>query len=43
MLKQANEAEDVSPNAPKGGYWDAYSWIKDADGYVIAFGQHYEA
>jgi catechol 2,3-dioxygenase-like lactoylglutathione lyase family enzyme len=31
MLKQAKKPEEVSPNAQKDTYWDAYIWIKDAD------------
>lgn len=37
MLKQANKESDVSPNAPKGGYWDAYIWINNADALFTEF------
>jgi catechol 2,3-dioxygenase-like lactoylglutathione lyase family enzyme len=37
MLKQAKDPNDVSPNGPKGGYWDAYVWITDADGLFSKF------
>ena len=76
MLQQAGKSSDASDNRKRGGVWDAYVWINDADalyaefrengalieyepcirrdydmkefavrdpdGHVIAFGQHYE-
>lgn len=31
MLKQAKNPSEVSSNAQKNHYWDAYIWVNDAD------------
>ena len=47
MLKQAKDASEVSPNAKKNAYWDAYVWINDADALFAEYQKngakiHYE-
>ena len=37
MLKQVEDGSEIRPNRTKGGYWDAYIWVRDAETLYAEF------
>ncbi len=37
MLKQVKNSDNIQPNRTRGGYWDAYIWVQDAEALYAEF------
>lgn len=37
MLKRVKNKEFIQPNRTRGGYWDAYIWVRDAEALYNEF------
>ena len=37
MLKQVKKSSNIQPNRTRGGYWDAYVWVRDAEALHAEF------
>lgn len=37
MLNEVEDSSHIRPNRTRGGYWDAYVWVRDAEALYAAF------